>query len=207
MGQGQGTLLEREAKVTKCVATSYSFQWKPINWAIYTINESTGEFSIQSDWQNYSYRWHMNALGPSRHNDERSTLAEFLAYAGPDYIVDKLGYSMPDTFKRVLDLEASKKVFQEEILRSRREMCMPKKAAREIWDELNEMFARIDDRELGTAVEYICTNLPRPEAYDYMFDCPWESLIFKPSRDYMFCQDELLPVFQRHLRQEIERGA
>lgn len=61
-------------------------------WALATVNNKTGELAIQSDWGNWSYRWHINALG-SVHEGRPCTLVEFIAErdAGHcDYLADKL---------------------------------------------------------------------------------------------------------------------
>src|SRR3954468_12887558 len=63
--------------------TAYHFRFKAEGWAIFTINDETCEFSIQSDWGVYGYRWLQGGFG------ER-TLTEFIAKTSPDYIVNKL---------------------------------------------------------------------------------------------------------------------
>lgn len=61
-------------------------------WALATVNDGTGEVNIQSDWGNWSYRWHINHLG-SIHEGRLMTLTEFIgnrSQGGCDYLADKL---------------------------------------------------------------------------------------------------------------------
>ena len=74
------------ARRTKSVATSYGYRFTDYSgWAIFTVNDSTGELSLQSDWGNFSYRWNTGALGKGK------TLTTFLAGTNSHYVAEKFG--------------------------------------------------------------------------------------------------------------------
>lgn len=85
-------------------ADSYTFTFNngaASTWAIFTVNNSTGEFAIRSDYGGWSYRWSIRSLG-EKHEMHEKPLAHFLA-SGTDshYIVDKLGYDFTQDLKPV----------------------------------------------------------------------------------------------------------
>lgn len=61
-------------------------------WATCTINDATGELLVMSDWGNWSHRWNVRHIGPSRHNPARvMSLTEFIAdRQACDYLAGKL---------------------------------------------------------------------------------------------------------------------
>jgi len=107
-------------KVSINSPTSYNFRFtEPFGWANFTINDATGEFSIQSDWGNWSYRWNVDALGKSSTSHEKP-LTHFLGTcSGPDYVVDKLGYGEPRDFRERASGEATKRSIRRHILAAR----------------------------------------------------------------------------------------
>jgi hypothetical protein len=78
-------------------ADVYSFRFEePFSWAIFTINNATGEFHIQSDWGNWQHRWPMQAIGES-HAKHEKPLTHFLGDRGDaGYVTDKLHYDCND---------------------------------------------------------------------------------------------------------------
>lgn len=97
-------------------ATAYHFRTNEHGgWAICTVNDSTCELTVQSDWGNWSYRWGGGKSGfgsVGKGDDERArTLTEFIAdRTAADYLADKLwggGYG-----GRVFDAEETVNVFK-----------------------------------------------------------------------------------------------
>lgn len=101
---------------SKSVATSYSYTFK-WGWAIFTVNDSTGEFSVQSDWGNWSNRWNILHLG-------KPTLTEFLKHSDADYVVNKFQVERSE-----IDEEATRKRLRELVIKARREKKISKEEA------------------------------------------------------------------------------
>jgi hypothetical protein len=79
--------------VRTTTATTYHFDVidPGRHWALCTVNDSTGELQITSDWGEWAYRWHVQHLGPVSGTSE--PLTRFLADPGhkhDHYLADKL---------------------------------------------------------------------------------------------------------------------
>jgi len=72
MTKARAINLPNVAEATISTATAYSFRFANGGWAIFTVNDSTGELSIQSDWGEWAHRWHIGHLGSP-------TLTKFIA--------------------------------------------------------------------------------------------------------------------------------
>lgn len=98
-------LKERLAGTIEGQARFYNFRFEPHGWAIFTVNDATGELHIQSDWGDYSYRWNTAALG---HN---ATLTSFLRDAGAsDYLVRKLFSGRPHEERKQIDEKTTRQI-------------------------------------------------------------------------------------------------
>ena len=165
--------------------TAYSFRFKREGWAIFTLNDETCEFSIQSDWGVYGYRWHQGGL-PSR------TLTEFVATAGPDYLIGKLQLGTQSTnLEDVVDSDATLRVVRKEIREQRLDGRITKSEARELWnsaDEWND--AGFDYAACGPDLSEFLEHLP-------------QYIRHKHTGWYMVLHDELLPFFCEWLRKNV----
>jgi hypothetical protein len=185
------TVREYEAK-------SYSFQFaKGYNWAIYTVNDHTGEFTIQSDWGDYTYRWNVEHLGP---RDNKSTLHEFLAHAEPHYIVNKFGQNKHHTFRKQFDDAATKIDLFNSLCERRREKEISKEDAREAWDEINETWDIYIDQHSDPTAKSIMLWENLPESVSKLFEDFHEWMVYEESREWTFCEKKLVPFFLKFLR-------
>lgn len=182
------TKLELRGEVSVSTPTSYSFRFKQYGeWAIFTINEATGEFSIQSDWGNYQYRWNTRALGGR-------TLTQFLFQADNDYIVRKFAYDNKTDLAPVHDEDAIKGNVRARIIEARKDRELDQYAARDLWEALDSWAA--DD-----------FNIDRMDTDLYTFlGEPWEFLETKDSPRYTFVRNVLLPFFFKWLKAHKTNG-
>lgn len=166
--------------------TAYHFVFAGSGWAIFTLNDETCEFGIQSDWGVYGYRWHQSGLG-------KRTLTEFVAAGSYDYLVNKLQLGTQTTnLKDVLDEDRTLSRLREEICRARREGGCDRERARELWDEVDEW--RSTDFETACCPE---------ELSGFLGGQPWEYLHFGPSGWSIVLRDVLLPFFCSWLRENV----
>lgn len=167
---------------------SYSFRFKT-GWAIFTLNDSTGEFSVQSDWGDYAYRWHTGSLGGS-------TLTEFVRdHADCQHIADKFSYGGKANLADVFDEEATKA----NVVRVVRE-CMrdlPLDERRQLGLDLRETL------RFGDAEEFM-RSIDECEVANKFLD--HENICTKKSYRFEFLKLRLLPFFKTHLKSLANEG-
>jgi hypothetical protein len=217
--------LDQEHKATVGTAAVYHFRWVGTYsaWAIFTVNDATGEFAIQSDWGSWAHRWNIDALGGGQ------TLTQFLATcSGPDYITNKLGYGEPRSFSQEVDHNATIKSWKEKVLNARlmgthihKEVAalfgfepdyyadgLDSEQAADVWHELK----RFDERyNLGQSeAEAIIAIGDMFTSYDALYSFLggneleiWESIETRPSWAYTFLRECLLPFFFAYLREHV----
>jgi len=186
------TVREYEAK-------SYSFQFeKGYSWAIYTVNDHTGEFSIQSDWGDYTYRWDIRHLGKT--DGRLTTLHEFLTHAESHYIVKKFAQNKHHTFRKEFDDAATKTDLLNSICERRREQEITKDDAREAWSEIHETWDMYLNGHSDSVAKTILLWENLPESVSKLFDDFHEWMVYGASREFLFCEKKLVPFFQKFLR-------
>ncbi|MGN6106657.1 MAG: hypothetical protein ACTHU0_16240 [Kofleriaceae bacterium] len=136
-------MAEPALKLTS-TSTARTYHFRPekgFGWACCTVNDSTGELAIQSDWGSWSYRWSSDpkSLGAP-------TLTHFLSdRLGVDYIARKLQREGKDgrRFSPKLTLAAMRGAVLERRLEDGREPAsgrhLSRERARAIWNELGEI--------------------------------------------------------------------
>jgi hypothetical protein len=110
-----------EFKVKTGSADVYSFRFQePFGWAIFTVNNTTGEFHIQSDWGSWQYRWPVgDNLGADSAAHEKQ-LAHFLGTSNDaHYVTDKLSYNEPRTFRNEFSEEKTRGEMRRLVLAAR----------------------------------------------------------------------------------------
>lgn len=191
-------------------ADTYQFRFKDPRclWANFTVNNSTGEFSIQSDAGSWSHRWNIGSLW-EQDKQNGKPLAHFLGVtAGAGYILDKLGYGQPRDLANIIDKEGTISGIRQKILENRREQDITKEQAKSGWDEAKEWMDQYNFAEGGTgeaAIDAIYSG--QYETLKDLFDL-WgcyihDFLEYKKSHTHNFLMDELIPFFQNHLRVEV----
>lgn len=196
--------------ISQGTADFYRFDFSPHGWAIFTINEGTGEFSIQSDWGSYSYRWNINSLPEDNKNHEKP-LTHFLGKRSPaDYVVDKLSYDKSHSFKEEFSPEKTVRALKEHLLESRREEYLDKEKTRRIWTHLTRAW---EGRLSYDPEQAALTMDDRSEALDFFEQRDTvrnhigreisSFFEYQPSYQYSFLLEKLLPFFFDYLRREI----
>lgn len=164
--------------------TAYSFRFeKPLGcWAIFTLNEATGEFILTSDWGTFSYRWNVNSLGGKK-------LTQFLAECEPDYIVRKFAQDNKN-LSNIIDVAATKA---------------------EIKRLIEENPNYYDLEEVDNQLDYsdIPSNPNRhSDTLKYFYDLFGDSEFIRYSSSYedLFLREQLLPFFLNWLKTNILHG-
>ena len=197
-----------EFKVHVGVATTYNFQFKePFGWAIFTVNDLTGEFQVQSDWGQWQFRWNVTHLGEAATNSGKP-LTHFLAVRpDPAYVLDKFSYNKPKTFTQEFSLDETTASMKANIIEQRRETTLSRDEARELWGQVE----RWEKHHPGDSEAAIVMSLNdmrecQPDLYEFLggdFDIWEHHLEHKASWEYVFLRHKLLPMFFDYLRNEV----
>lgn len=177
-------------------ARTYSFQStdKLGGWALCTVNDTTGELLLVTDWGNWAYRWNPKHLGcPS--------LTHFIADRnGYDYLANKL---LDQMTAWVIDADATIKKWRGRLAKARlaagrRYAVMPyclddqtpltASFAREIWENLGSLY------EVSTHERLFIDRAQQIDGIAWVSDCPWDDITHRYSHIYRLLVDFLLPA-------------
>lgn len=170
-------------------ATAYRFRVadpRDIGWAICTVNDATGELTIQSDWGCWSHRWNVAHLGGG------ATLTQFIAdrpadRSGVHYLVGKLTSDRD----RQIDEDATIADCLEVIIRRRREGDLTKDEAREAWDWLVDSKGELAACDTSaTAWQY---SMPG-EVHDALGGAVYECIREEPTTSARVLAESILPA-------------
>lgn len=175
------------AQIVVCDAKAYSFRFPGGGWAIYTVNDGTGEFIVQSDWGNWSYRWNTDpkCLGAA-------TLTAFLRkMSDPWYVADKFHYGRPRD-REEFDDHATKRGLRKRV----GELYGCRKLDLERTKELLDL---LDDLDWNSADSFVQSFYDH-EDLGVLTAEPYEWIEQRPTASYIILVDALLPCFFNYLR-------
>lgn len=195
-------------------ATTYRFNCGPddIGWAFCTINDSTGELNIQSDWGSWSYGW-----SPNPKHLGAPTLTDFIATrSSAHYIADKLWSAGGGSaygggvFSAVATVKAMRARLAERRLEQGREHQrsytdiswkrlpwwpvgeghpLTKQCARDLWNELGEL----SDRHMPEVL--FCERFYQLDDHEWITEeSVTEYLVTETSHKYEVLRDAILPA-------------
>jgi hypothetical protein len=175
-------------------AKYYHFVFEePFGWAIFSINDTTGEFNIQSDWGNYQHRWNTNHLGES-HTKHSMPLTHFLAVGNDSsYVTDKLHYGRND--REFYSPDKTERGVKESILQRRRRADISQEEARSAWEDLEYMSF--------DSAEGFMHSLSDTTTLRELLEDSYEYIQHEASFGYVFLQYKLLPFFFNYLRRAV----
>ena len=176
-------------KITRPVSYVFGFKW---GWAIFTINDDTGEFTITSDWGNYSHRWPadpVNLGGPNLTDFLRRMLRQ-----DPRYVTEKFSYTNKRDLDDVVDEVATRKAFKRAIREAYKDRRIDQGEVREAIAELKDHLDLQTDDTIMRTIEW-CSVLPRAVGPE-----PWNFIMHESSTRWLILQYALLPFFGRHLQ-------
>ncbi len=198
---------DSEAKVTTTRADVYRFRWPDYcSWAIFTVCDETGEFSVQSDWGIFAFRWNTDSLG-----DSYANLTEFLADTGPDYVMRKFCYTKQEDTKDVFDrgktMEGWEKLITEYLDHGRlfeKDRFTEEQAAEKVVEIREFMEAFLDQADGGhSSCVDIALNDMDPKLWEFLGEDAYHTLEYRTAVTVLICRDELLPRFFSYLRDHV----
>lgn len=166
-------------------ATTYRFEVpSPLGgWALCTVNDSTGELSIQSDWENWAHRWNPAHLGAA-------SLTAFIARGSNQYLADKLAKTRMQ--RQQFDPQATVRALRsrlalERLDAGRGDGKLSARQAREIWNDLWGL-KDCDGPELFVERFFDI------EGHGWVSDAPWEHLVWVETYAYQVLLKGILPA-------------
>jgi hypothetical protein len=165
-------------------------------WAFATINDSTGELQIMSDWGNWAHRWSTNPahLGAT-------TITHFIArrvavHGFPDqYLADKL------TTREQREVFSSEKTVEHlrgYIVRDVHNGVMSGAVGAELWDELGELESIDDAGDFGERFYDI-------DDHDKIIsDSLYEYHQHEPTSAYIVLRDGIIPTLVAAVAEQLD---
>lgn len=191
----------------KSMAAAYEFHGGgTFGWAICTINNSTGELHIQSDWGNWQYRWSTDPR-----NLGCANLTEFMATRDAvDYVANKLQREGKDgrRWSAHGTAAALRKLLCKRRMKAGRDSRgkhwkethnLTKGRVRDLWDELGDLAAECggcDDSNLFYSRYLECALA------EYITPEPWEYAVYKQTPEDKALREAILPALFNALREE-----
>lgn len=177
--------------------TTYHFRSpRPLGgWALCTVNDTTGELCITSDWGNFSYRWN-----PSPGCLGAASLTEFIGRRHEDdvdYLAGKLNVESEE-FDHHATVMAFCKMLCKQRLRDgrwRNRLGLDALIARSLWSELHAM----DDCGEDLFLERFCQIYN----HGYITNSPWEYLVMKQTRQDGVLRAVILPALIKACKEAI----
>ncbi len=214
---------------SRCTADAYVFHpvkgadgRRDFGWAICTVNDTTGELLVCSDWGNASHRW-----PASPENLGHPTLTHFIGErAGTDYMARKLLGNARDEFSA----EKTTARLRERLLEVRRDDAsaygadevgdsggrsrrggwsrrpiLTRALARELWDALGEI---ADDLGSGRGEQVAALYFERlpGSIHDHLSDL-YESSATEPTNEYRALVGWILPALVKACAAEVAKRA
>ncbi len=184
-------------------ARTYHFRSTEVlgGWALCTVNATTGELLIMSDWGNWAHRWNPKHLG-------KPSLTHFIAERnGCDYLADKL---IGRNNSWVIDVDATIAKWRRRLVDQRlqegrcRSICdsgpLSARRAREIWEALGSLF---DSSNEAIFIEHAL----QIDGIHWISSEPWEDTVHSYSQEYKVLVDFLLPALAEACRQTLKERA
>jgi hypothetical protein len=160
-------------------AIAYRFRCDtPCGWAICTVNDVTGELSIQSDFGNWAYRWNVAHLG------ELSLTAFIGSRPHVHYLLGKLTAQAD----KQIDPSATIAECLEAVIRGRRYGTLTRTCAREAYDWLTES---ADD--LDSSADLWMERMPA-DVWNILGSAPYEYIRHEPTPGARVLRDGILPA-------------
>jgi len=186
--------------VEKKTVEKYTVRGDGLSWSIFTLDDETGDISVQSDWGNYSYIWNCRGNGKS--------LKDFLITAGVGYVKDKFSYPCNGGKKHVYRKESLDN-FKRDIINARRDHQIPKHYARSFYEALDHLDLHGDINTVYHSVENMVSYLQDSCELDLFDDGPWsddydfmENVVVGCSPQLNTFMEKVWPVFIDALKKE-----
>lgn len=173
-------------------------------WALCTVNNTTGELQIMSDWGNWAHMW-----SPKPEHLGAPSLMHFIADRNAcHYLADKLCVGNGPRSGEEFDVDATLKRMRRELAERRLEQgrevvpALSERRARELWDDLGSLV------DCGRSADLFLERFYRIDgASRWIAEEPWEQLEYSPTTGYLVLLHGILPALVEACRDHIAKAA